>query len=328
MWLSLVAPVAICTVWSASIEMTQLFVPTRDCSAIDLITNVIGAVIGVFLAAVLEDVFLPNSAEASLQSGKPLRRRRLPDRAALALLACWVVWLLFPLYPVLGRYVLRPKIGLFLHSPIVDPVPLLSMAVVFFAAGTLFRAGALRPARWLTAISVILVPTQLFIVERQPIRADLAGAILGAACFTLFWQKRTVYGSSYWKTLAWVFLGMIVVRGLAPFRLLHTPVPFSLVPFAGFLTMEWQPGIQEMAQKTFWYGAAIWLIRRSGLDSRTAIILVAVVLLIIEIAQTHIPGHTAEITDPVWAVFVGWALQIIAPTAEPNSGSPNTTTVG
>jgi hypothetical protein len=90
------------------------------------------------------------------------------------------------------------------------------------------------------------------------------------------------------------------------------PEPTS-PPCHRFLNMEWQPGIQEMAQKTFWYGAAIWLMRGSGLGSRAAIGIVAATLLLIEIAQTHIPGHTAEITDPLWAVFVGRALQIIAP---------------
>jgi hypothetical protein len=200
-----------------------------------------------------------------------------------------------------------------MQSPIVDPVPLLSFAVAWFAAGSLFRAGALRPARRLTAISVILIPAQFFVIDRQPARAELAGAVAGAACFALFWQKRNIYGSVYWKILAWAFLTTIVVRGLAPFRFLPEPVPFSLIPFAGFLNMEWQAGIQEMAQKSFWYGTAIWLMRRSGLGSRTSIAVVAAVLLVIEIAQTHIPGRTAEITDPLWAIFAGWALGVIAP---------------
>jgi VanZ family protein len=322
MWLSLAAPVLICTVWSASIEMIQLYVPSRTCSAVDLATNVLGSMIGVFFAMLLEDVFLFNRAQlASRTLQKP---RRQPDRAALALLACWAAWLLFPLFPVMGRYVLRHKLDFFLHSPIVDPVPFLSTALAWLAAGNLFRAGALRPARWLTAISVILIPAQFFIVDRQPAPAELAGAVVGAACFSIFWQKRNVYGSAYWKILAWTFLATIIVRGLAPFRFLSAPVPFSLIPFSGFLNMYWQPGIQEMAQKSFWYGTAIWLMRASGLKSRTTTALVAAVLLLIEIAQTHIPGHTAEITDPLWAIFAGWALTIIAPpvmqTSRPDAG--------
>jgi VanZ family protein len=311
MWLSMAAPVLICAVWSASIEMTQLFVPSRDCSALDLTTNIIGSMIGVLFAILLEDVFLRNRARTA--SRRQLEQRRRPDRAALTLLACWTLWLLFPLIPIMGTYMLRIKFGRFAHSPIMDPLPFLSIAVAWFAAGTLFRAGALRPARWLTAISVILIPAQFFIIDRQPTPAELAGAIVGAACFALFWRKRNPYGSTYWKILAWAFLATIVIRGLSPFRFQSAPVPFSLIPFAGFLNMAWQPGIQEMAQKSFWYGTAVWFMRSSGLASRTAIALVAAVLLLIEIAQTHIPGHTAEITDPLWAVFVGWALTIIAP---------------
>ena len=68
MWLSVAAPVLICTVWSASIEMVQLFVPTRTTSALDLATNVIGAMIGVVAGIVLEDVLV-------------LRRARVHARA-------------------------------------------------------------------------------------------------------------------------------------------------------------------------------------------------------------------------------------------------------
>lgn len=314
-WLSLTAPVLICTLWSASIEMLQLYVPSRTCSAIDLVTNIIGAIIGVSCTALLEDVFLLNRAHAAADlSRKP---RRQPDRAALALLTCWVVWLLFPVFPVMGRYVLNQKLHVFLHSPVMDPLPFLSMAVVWYAAGTLCRAAALRPARWLTVISILLIPAQFFIVNRRPVRAELAGAIAGAAFFALLWQKRTPRGTRYWKILAAVFLATIVMHGLAPFRLLTAPVPFSPIPFAAFLNMEWQPGIQILAQKTFWYATAIWLVRASGTRLRTATGIVAVTLLLIEIAQTRISGHTPEITDPLWAIFLGWALHLIAPPAVP-----------
>ena len=86
MWLSLAAPVLICTVWSASIEMIQLFVPGRDTSALDLATNMIGSIIGVILAVALEDILvLRRSRLISMQSRRQLNS---PDRAAVALLFC------------------------------------------------------------------------------------------------------------------------------------------------------------------------------------------------------------------------------------------------
>jgi VanZ family protein len=307
MWLSLAAPVLICTAFSASIEMTQLFVPPRDCSLLDLITNIFGSVIGVFLAIVLEEVFMYHRPRTS--SGKP---RKQPDRAALALLGCWAAWLLLPLFPVMGRTALWHKFRIFVQSPVTDWVPLISAALVWFVAGNLFRAAALRPARWLTAISVLLIPAQFFILDRQPVPSEMAGAVVGTACFAILWPARNVYKDAMWKIQAWAFLGLIVVRGLAPFQFVPGANTFSWIPFGGFFEMVWQTGAQVIAEKFFWYGTAIWLMLAAGLRAWTAIALVAATLLVIEIAQTRLPGRTAEITDPLLAIFAGFALTKIA----------------
>jgi hypothetical protein len=287
--------------------MIQLFVPTRHCSALDLITNIAGAFIGVFLAVLLEDVFLFNRPRTS--AGKV---RRPPDRAALVLLACWLGWFLFPLFPVMGRTALGQKFGIFIHTPVADPVSFISAALVWFVVGNLFRAAALRPARWLTAISVALIPAQFFVLDRQPVPADLAGAATGAALFALLWPARNAYRNAYWRIQAWAFLGVIVVRGLAPFQFVAAAGPFYWIPFSGFLAMVWQTGVQVVIEKFFWYGTAIWLMLATGLRPRTAIALVAVTLLGIEIAQTHLRGPTAEITDPLLAIFDGFALAKLA----------------
>ncbi len=304
-WLSLTGPVVICAALSATVEMTQLFVPSRTCSVVDLITNVFGSILGVILAVVIEDVFFDYR--------KQITPRVKTDRGALFLLAWWAGSLLFPLFPVLGTTLLRYKLGIFLRSPLIQPITFLSAALAWMAAGTLFRAAGFRPSRGFVGISVLLIPAQFFIVDRQPTPAALTGAILGTACFILLWPKRNVYGTTGWKILAWAFLVTIALRALAPFDFIDTGVPFSWIPFAGFLHMEWQTGVQVMAEKTFWYGTAIWLFVASGMRIRLATSLVAAVLMLLEIAQIYLPGHIAEITDPLWAIFVGWVLLVVSP---------------
>lgn len=301
-WLSLTAPIAICAVFSACIEMIQVYVPSRDSSALDLVTNIAGSMIGVFLAVMMEEY---RTGWQSRKSPAP------PDRAALALLGCWLLWLWSPLFPVMGRTELAHKFNVFVQTPVVDPVPFLSALVAWFVAGSLFRAGALSPARRLTAISVALIPAQFFIVDRQPVPAELAGAIAGAACFAVFWPARKTHRTAWWKGQAWAFLCVIVLRGLYPFRFLPKAVPFSWIPFSGFLNMDWQTGMQVVAQKFFWYGTAIWLLAATGRRIRMATVLVAATLFWIEGAQTWLPGRTAEITDPLLAIFAGFALAMM-----------------
>jgi hypothetical protein len=232
----------------------------------------------------------------------------------MVLLGCWAIWFLFPLFPVMGRSLLRYKLSLFLHSPLMDLVPLISAAGCWFAAGSLLRAAALRPARWLLAASVLMIPLQFVVVDRQPALAELAGAILGAASFALSWSKRDTHR----PLLAWGFLVLIVVRGLAPFDFAEPTTHFSWIPFGGFLAMDWQTGIQLLAEKVFWYGTAIWLMVRAEMPRAEipgvrATIIVALTLLAIEIVQTHLPGRTAEITDPLIALLAGVAMTATRP---------------
>ncbi len=289
-WISVAVPVLICGVFSASVEMAQIFVLSRNCSAVDLLTNIAGAMIGALPAIAPKRVF---------QSTKR------PQMTALVLLVCWFVALWFPLMPVMGRHVLGQKLERFVSEAGVRPVSLLSMFVAWFAVGVLMHAARLRPAARFAIASVALLPLQLFILDRQPDVSETMGALSGAALFA-------VWKSAPRRVLAGVFLATIVVRGLTPFQFVSGSSPFLLIPFTGFLNMSWQSGVQVIAEKYFWYGTAIWLFRATGMRVRNAIALVAAVLLLIELAQTQIRGHVAETTDPLLAIFAGLSLAAIA----------------
>jgi hypothetical protein len=193
--------------------------------------------------------------------------------------------------------------------------------LAWVAAGNLLQASALRPARRWLAISVALVPLQLFIAYRQPVIEALAGAVAGVLIFAFLWPLRKTHRGAWWNVTAWAFLATIVFRGLAPFHFSTSALPFEWIPFSGFLNMDWQSGIQVIAEKFFWYGTAIWLMRRSGMRNVPATALVATVLLGIELTQTHLPGHVAEITDPLWAIFTSVAIVAIARNPKPANPS-------
>jgi hypothetical protein len=129
------------------------------------------------------------------------------------------------------------------------------------------------------------------------------GALAGTALVS-FLPPRATRGYG----VAVAFLAVILVRGLSPFQFAAASQAFSLIPFSGFLADQWQAGMLVLFEKTFFYATAVWLFRHCGMRLWLSAALVAAVLLGIEIAQMHLPGRTAEVTDPMLALIAAFIL--------------------
>lgn len=288
------APVLLGLVLSASVEMIQLYTPGRNTSMLDVTTNVLGTILGVAVAALFEEM----AGSAGVRS-----RLRVADRSGLILAFCWAAWLFFPFFPVLGTFVPISKASTFITSPIFAPLAVLSEAAIWFAAGLLLEAAGIRKSvEWL-GFSILAIPAQLFIATRQPVPSDLIGAIAG---FLLFAARPR--GKQVTKIEAWAFLVVVITRGLSPFQFVATAVPFDWIPFGGVLNAQWQPATLVLLGKIFYYATAIWLLRAAGLRLWRSTAIVAACLGSIEALQTHLPGRTPEITDPLLAVLMSFVL--------------------
>ncbi|MEP6716218.1 MAG: VanZ family protein, partial [Terriglobia bacterium] len=178
-----------------------------------------------------------------------------------------------------------------------------SALTAWLAAGQLMSAAAWRPARLWILLSLLLIPAQVFVLTRQPSPAEWAGALAGAIIFCV-WGAR--------PAVAWFFIAILVVRGLAPFQFTPSAQPFTWIPFQGFLETSWQAGIRFLLEKVFYYGACIWLLQRLTAQWWQSVALTSAVLLAIEVAQRWLPGRTPEVTDPLLAIVLGvglWALR-------------------
>lgn len=276
-------PVALGALLSGCVEMTQLFTPHRNCSTEDLLTNILGSALGVSAGLVF------------VRAGGPLPVRY--RGASTALLFCGVAALTAPFFPVPNLPGWREKIAAFAYGPVLSPLPLISGIAWWMAMGLMARFAG--PWIWL---AVLLVPGQIAIVTRQPFPVDVIGALCGVGLSRLKPGKARAAGG---------FLAAIVIRGVLPFHLSAQPHDFQWLPFGGFLAMDWQFGMQVLLEKLFWYGSALWLLRRAGMGWPRAIALVCALLAGIEGIQTRLPGRTAEITDPLLALLEGLGLQAI-----------------
>jgi VanZ family protein len=278
-------PVIAGALLSASIEMIQLYTPSRQCSTVDLATNIAGSALGVLAGIVFEKLAGPLKIQLPFRS----------DRSALALVFCQAASLSFPLFPDTSLPDWERKIALFVHGPWLNPVALISAAASWFAIALMVR----RPL-WAWSLALLL-PAQIFIATRQPAPVALLGAIVGlAACAA---ARRISFAA-----VGCGFLAVLLFRGLSPFHLISRAQEFGWIPFIGLLHTEWQYGIQVLLEKIFYYGTAVWLLRRAGLKWSRSIGYVCLVLAAVEVAQIHLPGRTPEITDPILALITGLGL--------------------
>jgi hypothetical protein len=118
--------------------------------------------------------------------------------------------------------------------------------------------------------------------------------------------------------LAAVLLTAIAIRGLAPFHWVSAASGVSWIPFASLVNSPWEGGILILAGKVFWYGSAVWLLHESGGKYVAAATVTAVVLACIEIAQTHIPEHVPDVTDPLFAWLMAWILWLMDRSSVPD----------
>ena len=303
-WLELAGPVVLGTVLSAAVEMGQLYTPHRDCSAVDLTNNAIGSALGVLAGlAFVHLVHVPESLRERFTSRNHAGMGR---SGAVALLYCWLAYLLFPLFPVMWLMIGKAKLAGFLHAPVVSPIPTLLRAAEWLAVGRLLSvAGVRSPLRWLL-VALALLPLQFGIMSHNPAPADFIGAALGMAAFHYLGSGKKAEGAA-----AATMLIALTLNGLAPFHFRAQTREFSWIPFIGFLRSDWQFAIQILLRKLFEYGAAIWLLRRAGVRLLYATCLTTAVLGGIEAAQTFLPQHVAEVTDPLLAILLGFALAVL-----------------
>ena len=278
-------PVILAAALSTSVEILQIFQPLRTSSLVDVVANILGSAAGVLVGLVL--AFRADRAQVRLTR----------DPVAAALLLIWIAWLLFPFIPVLSHSLLLQKAQIFVAAPVEQPLRVLTSTAAWLIVGRLLAAEGVRmPVAWL-CLSILLIPTQLVAVGRQPLLADVFGAAAGVVAYAL----------SSPRTAAGVLLACVAVRGLAPFDWTAAQ-PMNWVPFAALLSASWPRASLVLIEKCFFYGASVWSLHAAGIRLWSATAAMCTLLMIIELFQTRLSGRTPEITDPIIALLLALAF--------------------
>lgn len=289
---AVVVTVMIGLVLSSSMEMIQLFVPERECSAADVVSNVAGTAIGAGLGFLYQG-WLQRWGDR--ESGRFLRLS-----STIILVYTWLAYQIFPFLPVPSRMRLTEKLDAVFAVHSVSRVEMVTTCVEWLVLAQLLASliGSERVRRYLPFLLVVL-PARIMIVGRTVSWSELTGAI--AACICAYFLLQYPWRAAL---LAGLMVLVMLLRGLAPYHWSSTANPFAWMPFSLSLALDREVAMLVFLRKCFWYGSGLWLLRRAGWRLWSAAVVIAGLLLAIEVIHIHLPGRTAETTDPLLALIL------------------------
>ena len=291
-----VLPVLIAFSLSAGMELLQLYDLSRDSSALDVVLNTSGAVLGVWLARVYGRRIARLMADA---------RATLRPTPALLLLCFWVGYQTFPLIPNLRISPVLMKAAHLYHPGPFSVLQAIGTAVDWLSVARLLEETGFGGGAF--SALLLLIPAKLLIAGRTFTWPELAGAL----CAWLVWNGGLARLKGRTGLVAGMAAAVILMRGWSPYHWQSAGAAFSWKPFGGFLESGrgWS-GI-VFFDKSFLYGTAIWLFTRAGCSAAAAGGVVVALLAVMEAVQMHLPGRTPEITDPLYAAILAVVLKLL-----------------
>ena len=274
---------------STAIEIAQFYDLTRSSDLCDIYANAAGAFLGAYVAFVLRRTVFSSVPRHS---------------SALLLAAIWLGYELFPYVPILSRRTYAPVVEAF-RSPHFPPVDLLGHVVFWLAAaalaGELFDAGR-RPILFVVALCVLSIR----LVNGVLTPVDLAGAVAALIAWVAISRlPRRI------PLIATLFLIYAILQALQPFHFLPVARHFGWIPFLSFIEGSRYDGTRTFLEKSFTYGALVWLWMRAGLSWRVATIGAVALELALRLAQVWLPGRSAEITDAIMVLMLAAVMRLI-----------------
>lgn len=292
---------------SFAIEFAQLYETRRVASLYDLACNTVGAFAGAWIAIAIA------ATHRRLNASALAGMLRHPVAAALVL--SWIGYRLAPFAPVMdpGKWAgaLAPLAeGDWLNARAMLPHAL-AWLVLAPICERLVRGHALAALGM--AMAAVLAGRILFAgLSLEP--GEIAGMALA---FALSWPLLRLSPERAASVLAAALIAMIAIQGLAPFDFQLAQDRFAFLPFAESLIQYRAANLTDMFLRCFTDGALVWLLARSGLSVLAATVLGAGLVFGVELLQTWLPGHTAEITDPLLAIAAGGLIAVFE---RPGSG--------
>lgn len=276
---------------SVAIEITQFWDLTRATQMSDVTANLAGSILGAAVQTV-----------ARTAPFRPFDRRPFASLLFVTALGMW----LFPYWPSIHPARWMETLETAISAPF-DPFALWRQTVFWIAAAALgeeiFGSGV-RVLLPVTALAMLLA--RIAIPLSALAGVDAAGAIAGV----VLWLAVSKL-NSHVRIVAALLLAYVIVDAMRPFTWLAEPRHFEWTPFLSFMMGPRRSGSRVFLEKTFTYGASLWLLRRSGLSWWPATLSSVGLMLILRMMQIWLPDRSAEITDALMTLVLALVMKTL-----------------
>jgi VanZ family protein len=287
---------------STAMELSQYYIAERVSAADDVYANLIGTLLGAIVGNFAGGNFL-------WLPFRGIAANRVPS----LLLGLWLAYRLYPYVPAIDLHKYWDALKPVVFHPRPTGYDLFRYTAIWLTVGSLIEAAGGRRRGWLLFplfIAAVLA-ARVVIIGKTLSAAEIGGAAIALAV----WLLLAVSLSARIRAAATALLlsAYIVAERLEPFQFSAHGRAFGWTPFRSFLYGSFEVNIMSFLEKTFLYGALIWLLDKSELRAGVSTILVAIMLFAASWAETYLPGRSAEITDALMALLIGAILAVIKP---------------
>jgi VanZ family protein len=298
---AVLSTIAIGAFLSLCIEATQVYIVQRVPSWWDVVFNTMGALVGATAGVAWRE--LAGRMRTAKGGGERL------GRGAAVVLLLFLAWRLAPYVPHFSLGRLKAA-----FAPLADPYFLTAATFHYLmwwtvVAHSVFSlVGPHRSVEALLAFIAAILASRLVISDHVFVPSELLALTLLMP--TLFMLDRLTYAPRRWLLLA-AFTALFLYESLAPFRMSDSAGSFDLWPFARWSDAGFPIDWEWFMRHACYFAAAIWLLKEAGMTSRAALIFVPLASLVVEIAQTWIPGRSAAVAEPLLALGIAWTMHIL-----------------
>jgi VanZ family protein len=285
-------------VLSGAIEIAQFYDAGRDSQMTDVYANTGGALLGAIAAGIVARAGrLPLIGE--------IERRPF----VLLLLACWAGYRYYPYLPTIDLHKYWNALKPLVHAPELRVADFLRHTAIWLAVAMMLEAllGAVRSGRVFALFLVVALLLRILVLDVALSPAETAGGALALVLWGAVLSRLSFRAG----LVALLFAVAVAVHALEPFAFSSAARDFGWLPFRGFLSGSLDVNATSFFEKSFLYGALLWLLIHAGWRLRVALPASVVFVFVLRYAQVYLPGRSAEIADVLILLLMGGLLALL-----------------